>query len=397
MQYPDDLPYTVTFSRNHKILYLECQECNESFNILKGVQTLGAHASSDLHSACVDERLRKLEAEGFRRQLTKVMAREKTMHSSPAFTTITRSQRLCRQKQTSRQQCPELAPSENFESTSSSEDEPIRLKRRLTIASSPAKSPANVPHPELDTSDEMLTRYQGFEKRLEDVVIEINIRQSTQHRLLIDEVQKKISYGLVPIDDRLTSLENDVQESYQNTQHEQLTGQRTRQASQSSEFALRRVKKLQEEFDESEEKLSTGMNLVKELAEVVHLIEKGTPTLCKIDRVGRLEDEMKGVKEEVNALAEKFSRSQPDTDQITTLKEEVNTLTAKVSNLAGLAENHELSASHSSTANDAALIEDLKKSKGTMMKRLATSEERLAALEEQNDRLVSKIKELERR
>ncbi|TGO47033.1 hypothetical protein BOTNAR_0549g00050 [Botryotinia narcissicola] len=321
MQYPDGLPYTITFSRNTQTLYLECQECKKSLDLLKGGGNIVSHSSGVLHSTCVDERLRELEAEGFRRQLTKeVMAREKTMHSPPAFTTITRSQRLCRQKQTSRQQCPELAPSENFESTSSSEAEPIRLKRRLTLASSPTKSPANVSHPELDTSDEMLTRYQGFEKRLEDVVININIRQSAQHRLLIDEVQKKISYGLVPIDDRLTALEN-----------------------------------------------------------------------------GRLEDEMKGVKKEVNALAEKFSQSQPDTDRIATLQEEINTLTAKVCNLAGLVENHELPASHSSTANDAALIEDLKKSKGTMMKRLATSEERLATLEEQNDRLVSKIKELERR
>ncbi|KAF7895297.1 hypothetical protein EAF00_007111 [Botryotinia globosa] len=221
MQYPDDLPYTITFSR--KVLHLECQECNHSLSLMKGgVESFGVHASSVLHSACVDERLRKLEADGFRRQLTKeVMARENTMHSSRAFTTTMGFQRLCRPEQTSRQQCPELAPSENFESIS--------------------------------------------------------------------------------------------------------------------------------------------------------------------------------VKEEVNALAEKFSQSQTDTDRIATLQEEVNSLTAKFSNLAGLVENHELPASHSSTANDAALIEDLKKSKGTMMKRLATSEERLAALEEQNDRLVSKIKELERR
>ncbi|TGO07712.1 hypothetical protein BTUL_0252g00140 [Botrytis tulipae] len=378
MQYPDDLPYTITLSRNTKILYLECQEYNKSLSLLKGVGNLGAHASSVLHSACVDERLQKLEADGFR-------------------STTMRFQRLCRPEQTSRQQGPELAPSENFESTSSSEDEPIRLKRRLTVAPSPTQTPTNVLRPELDTSDEMLTRYQGFEKRLEDVVIDINIRQSTQHRSLIDEVQKKISYGLVPIDDRLTALENGVQESYQNTQDKKLTEQRIRQASQSSESALRRVKILQENFDDSVVELSNGMILVKELAEAVHLIEKRIPTLSEIDRVGRLEDEMKGVKEEVNALAEKFSQSQPDTDQITTLQEEVNTLAAKFSDLACLVENHELPASHSSTANDAALIEDLKKSKGTMMKRLATSEERLAALEEQNDRLVSKIKELERR
>ncbi|TGO34057.1 hypothetical protein BHYA_0214g00080 [Botrytis hyacinthi] len=100
---------------------------------------------------------------------------------------------------------------------------------------------------------------------------------------------------------------------------------------------------------------------------------------------------------ELQELKVSQSQSQPHTDQVATLQEEVNTLTAKVSNLAGLVENHELPTSHSSTANDAALIEDLKKSKGTMMKRLATSEERLAALEEQNDRLVFKIKELERR
>ncbi|KAF7951124.1 uncharacterized protein EAE97_002675 [Botrytis byssoidea] len=219
MQYPDDLPYTVTYSRNHKILYLECQECNKSFNLLKGLEILAVHASSDFHSACVDERLRKLEADGFRRQLTKeVMAREKTMHSSRAFTTTMGFQRPCRPKQASRQQFPELAPSENFESIS--------------------------------------------------------------------------------------------------------------------------------------------------------------------------------VKEEV---AEKSSHSQPDTDRIAILQEEIKTLTTKVTNLAGFVENHELLTSHSSTANDAALIEDLKKSKGTMMKRLATSEERLAVLEEQNDRLVSKIKELERR
>ncbi|KAF7935928.1 uncharacterized protein EAE98_002148 [Botrytis deweyae] len=102
-------------------------------------------------------------------------------------------------------------------------------------------------------------------------------------------------------------------------------------------------------------------------------------------------------KKELQEVKVSQSQSQPHTDRVATLQEEVDTLRAEVSNLAGLVETHELPTSHGSTANDAALIEDLKKSKGTIMKRLATSEERLAALEEQNDRLISKIKELERR
>ncbi|KAF7884307.1 uncharacterized protein EAF02_004643 [Botrytis sinoallii] len=415
MQYPDDLPYIITFSRDTQTLYLECQECKKSLSLLKGGGNIGRHASGVLHSTCVDERLRKLEAKDFRRQLTnEVVEREKSMHSSPAFVTTMIYQRLCRQKQTSKQQSSELAPSENFESTPSSEDEPIRSKRQLIVAPSPTQSPANIPHPDLDMSDEMLTRYQGCEKRFEDAVIDINIRQSTQHRLLIDEVQKKISYGIVLIDNRLTALEKCVQESYQSTQHKELAEQRISKAWHSSESALRAVKNLEEDIKASEEKLSTGLNLVRELAEVVDRIEKGIRTSSEIDRVGRLEDEMKGVKEVVRDIRQRniideannsdngprnsnVSQSQPDTDRVATLQEEVDTLRAEVSNLAGLVENHELPTIHSSTANDAALIEDLKKSKGTIMKRLATSEERLANLEEQNDKLSSKIKELERR
>ncbi|TGO48217.1 hypothetical protein BCON_0247g00110 [Botryotinia convoluta] len=332
MQYPDDLPYIITFSRNTQTLYLEFQECKKSLSLLKGGGNIGRHASGVLHSTCVDERLRRLELEGFRRQSTK----------------------------------------------------------------------------------EMLARYQGFEKTLEDAVIDINVRQSTQHRLLIDEVQKKISFGFLPLDNRVTTLEKCVQESYQSVQHEELTEQRISKAWHSSESALRVVQKLEEGIKASEEKFSTGLNLVRELAEVVARIEKGIPTSSEIDRVGRLEDEMEGVKEVVKAIHQqnfldkvnysdkgprnfKVSQSHSDTDRVTVLNEKVNTLTAKVCNLAGLVEKYELPTSHSSTGNDAALIEDLKKSKGTMMKRLATSEERLAALEGQNDRLMSKIKERERR
>ncbi|TGO21658.1 hypothetical protein BPAE_0207g00130 [Botrytis paeoniae] len=132
-------------------------------------------------------------------------------------------------------------------------------------------------------------------------------------------------------------------------------------------------------------------------------------------KVGRLEDEIDEVKKTMTSVRQSVlekisnserglqepkvsqSQSQPHTDRVVILQEMVNTLMAKVSNLAGLVEKHELPTSHSSTANDATLIEDLKKSKGTIMKRPATFEESLAALEEQNDRLVSKIKELERR
>ncbi|KAF5870004.1 uncharacterized protein Bfra_010150 [Botrytis fragariae] len=127
-------------------------------------------------------------------------------------------------------------------------------------------------------------------------------------------------------------------------------------------------------------------------------------------QVGRLEDEFDKFKKTMlsvrQSVLEKTSsserelqelKSQPHTDRVVILQERVNALTARVSNLAGLVEKHELPTSHSSTANDAALVEGLGKSKGTIMKCLATSEELLAALEEHNDRHFSEIKELERR
>ncbi|KAF7912931.1 uncharacterized protein EAF01_001952 [Botrytis porri] len=414
MQYPDDLPYIITFSHNTQTLYLECQECSKSLSLLKGGGNVGSHASSVLHSTCVDERLRKLEVEGFRRQVTEeVRTRETAMYASPAVTSTRRSQRLWRRTHTSKQQCTKPTPSENFESTPSSENKRMQSKRRLIVAPFPTHSPAEIPHSGVEMSDEMLTRYQGFDKTLEDAVVDINVRQSTQHRLLIDEVQKKISCGLVPFDNLLTTLEKCVQKSYQSVQHKELTEQRISKAWHSSESALRVVKKLEGDIKASEEKFSAGLNLARELAEVVDRIEKGISTSSEIDRVGRLENEVIGVKEVLTGIRRqndldkvkypdkgplnvKVSQSQPDTDPVTALNEKVNKLTAKVSNLAGLVETHGLPTSHGGTANNAALIEDLKKSKGTMMKRLATSEERLAALEEQNDKLISKIKELEK-
>ncbi|TGO82502.1 hypothetical protein BPOR_0817g00050 [Botrytis porri] len=383
-------------------------------HLLKGGGNVGSHASSVLHSTCVDERLRKLEVEVFRRQVTEeVRTRETAMYASPAVTSTRRSQRLWRRTHTSKQQCTKPTPSENFESTPSSENKRMQSKRRLIVAPFPTHSPAEIPHSGVEMSDEMLTRYQGFDKTLEDAVVDINVRQSTQHRLLIDEVQKKISCGLVPFDNLLTTLEKCVQKSYQSVQHKELTEQRISKAWHSSESALRVVKKLEGDIKASEEKFSAGLNLARELAEVVDRIEKGISTSSEIDRVGRLENEVIGVKEVLTGIRRqndldkvkypdkgplnvKVSQSQPDTDPVTALNEKVNKLTAKVSNLAGLVETHGLPTSHGGTANNAALIEDLKKSKGTMMKRLATSEERLAALEEQNDKLISKIKELEK-
>ncbi|TEY44913.1 hypothetical protein BOTCAL_0341g00100 [Botryotinia calthae] len=413
-QYPDDLPYTITFEHSTQTLYLKCQECNKSLSLLKGGGNIGSHASGVLHSMCVDKRLRKLEMKGFRRQLTKeVRARESALNSSPALIATTRPQRLRRQTQTSNQKYSALTPSENSESIPSSEDEQLRSKKRLLVAPPPTQSSADIPHPNLDRPNEMLTQHQEFEKRLEDAIIGINVRQSTQHRLLIDEVQKKISYGLIPLGNRVTTLEKYVQESYQSAQHKKLTEQRISKAWHSSESALRVIKKLKENVKASEQKSTACLNLVRELAEVVGQIEKGIPTSTETDRVGRLGDEIKGVKEVVTGIRQqnildrvdysdkgpqtvKAFQSQPDTDRVVALQERVNTLTAELSNLAGLVEKYELPTSHSSTFNDAAFIEDLKKSKGTMMKRLATSEERLAALEEQNDKLIFKIKDLEK-
>ncbi|CCD50459.1 hypothetical protein BofuT4_P091460.1 [Botrytis cinerea T4] len=390
-QYPDDLPYTITFEHNTQNLFLKCQECNKSLSLLKGGGNIGSHANGVLHSTCVDKRLRKLEVKGFKRQLTKeVRARESALNSSSALTATMRPQRLRRQKQTSNRKYSALTPSDNSESTPSSEDEQLRSRKRLLVAPPLTQSSADIPHPNLDRLDEILTQHQEFEKILEDAIIGINVRQSTQHKLLVDEVQKKISYGLGPLDNRVTALEKHVEESYQSAQHKELTEQRISKSWHSSE--------------------STHF---KELAEVVNRIERWISTSSETDRVGRLGDEIKGVKEVVTGILQqnildkvnysgkgpqnvKAFQSQPDTDRVVALQERVNTLTTKLSNLAGLVEKYELRTSHSSTFNDATFIEDLKKSKGTMMKRLATSEERLAALEEQNDKLVFKIKDLEK-
>ncbi|KAM0308219.1 hypothetical protein ACHAO8_010201 [Botrytis cinerea] len=413
-QYPDDLPYTITFEHNTQNLFLKCQECNKSLSLLKGGGNIGSHASGVLHSTCVDKRLRKLEMKGFKRQLTKeVRARESALNSSPALTATMRPQRLRRQKQTSNRKYSALTPSENSESTPSSEDEQLRSRKRLLVAPPLTQSSADIPHPNLDRLYEILTQHQEFEKILEDAIIGINVRQSTQHKLLVDEVQKKISYGLGPLDNRVTALEKHVEESYQSAQHKELTEQRISKSWHSSESALRVAKKLEEDVKASEQKSSACLNLVRELAEVVNRIERWISTSSETDRVGRLGDEIKGVKEVVTGILQqnildkvnysgkgpqnvKAFQSQPDTDRVVALQERVNTLTTKLSNLAGLVEKYELRASHSSTFNDATFIEDLKKSKGTMMKRLATSEERLAALEEQNEKLVFKIKDLEK-
>ncbi|KAK6592901.1 hypothetical protein H4I96_11499 [Botrytis cinerea] len=413
-QYPDDLPYTITFEHNTQNLFLKCQECNKSLSLLKGGGNIGSHASGVLHSTCVDKRLRKLEMKGFKRQLTKeVRARESALNSSPALTATMRPQRLRRQKQTSNRKYSALTPSENSESTPSSEDEQLRSRKRLLVAPPLTQSSADIPHPNLDRLDEILTQHQEFEKILEDAIIGINVRQSTQHNLLVDEVQKKISYGLGPLDNRVTALEKHVEESYQSAQHKELTEQRISKSWHSSESTLQVAKKLEEDVKASEQKSSACLNLVRELAEVVNRIERWISTSSETDRVGRLGDEIKGVKEVVTGIRQqnildkvnysgkgpqnvKAFQSQPDTDRVVALQERVNTLTTKLSNLAGLVEKYELRTSHSSTFNDATFIEDLKKSKGTMMKRLATSEERLAALEEQNDKLVFKIKDLEK-
>ncbi|KAF7951398.1 hypothetical protein EAE96_006711 [Botrytis aclada] len=144
-------------------------------------------------------------------------------------------------------------------------------------------------------------------------------------------------------------------------------------------------------------------------------VESSNEALMR-SQVARLENEIDEIKKtmtsERQSVLEKISNSerelqefkmsqsqtQSHNDGVVILQEMVDTLMAKVSDMAALVEKHELPTSHSSTSNDTALIEDLKKSKGTMMmKRLATSEERLTALEEQNDKLIYKIKELERR
>lgn len=381
---------------------------------MKGGGNIESHASGVLHSTCVDKRLRKLEMKGFKRQLTKeVRARESALNSSPALTAKMRPQRLRRQKQTSNRKYSALTPSESSESIPSSEDEQLRSRKRLLVALPPTQSSADIPHLNLDRSDEMLTQHQEFEKILEEAIIGIKVRQLTQHKILIDEVQNKISYGLVSLGNRVTTLEKHVQESYQSAQHKELTEQRISKAWHSSEDALRVVKKLEEDVKASEQKSSACLNLVRELAEVVDRIERGIPTSSETDRVGRLGDEIKGVKEVMMGIRQqntlekvnysgkglqnvKAFQSQPDTDRVVALQERVNTLTAKLSNLAGLVEKYELRTSHSSTFNDAAFIEDLRKSKGTMMKRLATSEERLASLEEQYDKLIFKIKDLEK-
>ncbi|KAM3152702.1 hypothetical protein ABEW05_006917 [Botrytis cinerea] len=393
-QYPDDLPYTITFEHNTQNLFLKCQECNKSLSLLKGGGNIGSHASGVLHSTCVDKRLRKLEMKGFKRQLTKeVRARESALNSSPALTATMRPQRLRRQKQTSNRKYSALTPSENSESTPSSEDEPLRSKKRILVAPPLTQSSADIPHPNLDRLDEILTQHQEFEKILEDAIIGINVRQSTQHNLLVDEVQKKISYGLGPLDNRVTALEKHVEESYQSAQHKELTEQRISKSWHSSESTLQVAKKLEEDVKASEQKSSACLNLVRELAEVVNRIERWISTSSETDRQNILDKANYSGKGPQNVKA---FQSQPDTDRVVALQERVNTLTTKLSNLDGLVEKYELCTSHSSTFNDATFIEDLKKSKGTMMKRLATSEERLAALEEQNDKLVFKIKDLEK-
>ncbi|KAI9645560.1 hypothetical protein NHQ30_006302 [Ciborinia camelliae] len=102
----------------------------------------------------------------------------------------------------------------------------------------------------------------------------------------------------------------------------------------------------------------------------------------EIDRIVRVEEEIKIFKE-------KISHFQTVLDRLDNLEKEVKGFAAQLSNFASLTERPEIQAHRSGTSSDFR-INDLAQSNRMLLMRLA-------ALEERNERLVSKIVELERK
>lgn len=367
---------------------MTCQECDYDLKAEgAGIANIEKHAGSVLHAGYVEQRLRTLELRGFQRTFNDKI-RERLAHMNSSSDSIAKLRKR-RDQQYPQRQASTRKPSEtkyfgSLIEEPDSEDEPLQLKRRRLISPSSTNFPANNFQPDIDKLNEALARSQRFEKMFEELAGRINGRLISQHALLIEEVHKKISYNLQPLTNRVNVLEKRSQESEQSAAHKELFEQRMGKMWNNSEEARKQVKELEKKVKGLEKKFLCNPDYTKRVDKLEEDLKKFEGTM--ISNCQRVIDEVRKFEKELQA----FTKGSPQRtiDRVDRLEAGAKTLAKQLSDLTGLVGKHEEPSRQTSTFSDSQI--------SNLTLDVSTILDRLAILEQEKNRLISKIRELER-
>ncbi|QSZ33619.1 hypothetical protein DSL72_005187 [Monilinia vaccinii-corymbosi] len=218
--FPDDLPYVITYE--HNLLEAICQECGKKLNVEScSVSNITRHPNSHYHTFYVERRLRKLEAEGFKRAWNKNVeermarlagsSRGKIKGITAGFHREFLPIKSSIEKQLKHRR------SENLKEESDPTDEPLPSKRQRVAGSFFANSLADDSQSEGTHFNEDLRSSLDFEPRPEEIARQTKEGQTTQrsttHEDLTEKLTGKSGGNAKSVLDRVMQLENVVEES----------------------------------------------------------------------------------------------------------------------------------------------------------------------------------------